>query len=144
MKKCLFLIVALLVISCQKVDKSDLPYARVNFKVDLRNQDRDLVGTLNYKTFTQPRLAAEYVGYSGILVVCGFDNIYYAYELCCPHEAQKSIKVVADTDGTATCPGCQTVYDTGYGIGNPMSGPSQHRLRRLNIIQTGQDLIIQY
>ncbi|MDH6343143.1 nitrite reductase/ring-hydroxylating ferredoxin subunit [Parabacteroides sp. PFB2-12] len=145
MKRVLLICLVLLTFaSCEKSENPDMPYAPVNFKVYLSGQDHDLNGILSYKTFTKPRLASEYVGYAGILVVCGFDNVYHAYELCCPHEALRNKTIVPNTDGTATCPSCNTVYDIGYGTGSPTSGPSKYMLRKFNTIPNGQELIIQY
>jgi nitrite reductase/ring-hydroxylating ferredoxin subunit len=112
--------------------------------LDLRYEDKDLVGILNHKNITSPRKAGEYVGYSGVLVICGFDNNYYAYDLCCPNESSKSIKVVANDIGQAVCPKCGTVYDIGYGSGAPVQGVSKYAMRRYNITASGQQLLIQY
>ena len=54
---------------------------------------KDLVGIYNHKSITKARTAGEKTGFSGVLVVCGIDNYgnaaYYAFDLCCPHEAKK-------------------------------------------------------
>lgn len=138
---CLLFIV---ISSCDKKYNSDIPYASVNFIIDLRYEDKDLVGILSHKEFTSPRKGNDLIGYSGILVVCGFDNIYYAYDLCCPHEAKKSIKITANDDGTATCSTCGTKYDIGYGSGAPVEGVSKYRLRVFNVTPNGQELYISY
>lgn len=146
MKRLLFCIVFLLTLSCSKITESDIPLYRVYLTVDLRYEDKELVGALHYKEFTKPRLPGEAIGYSGILVICGNDNIYYAFDLCCPHEAKKNIKI-APTDlavtVTAKCPECGTVYDLSFGNGNPTEGPSKFALRRYTVVPKGQQLIIQ-
>ncbi len=135
----------MLVFSCNKVEMSDIPYARVFFEVDLQFKDKELSapGTLICKTFTQARNAGEATGYSGILVVSGFDG-HYAYDLCCPFEAKRAIKVEPTDVGTAVCPECGTVYDISRGSGHPTSGPSHFALVRFNVSPVGQRLIIQY
>ncbi len=144
MKRFLFLFLLLLSLaSCEKNYVSQIPYAPVNFAIDLRYQDKDLVGILNYKTFTSPRNAGEYVGFSGILIVCGFDNVYYAYDLCCPHEARQDIKIIPNNEGTAKCNKCGTEYEIGYGTGRP-AGISEYSLRKFNIRPNGQELYIYY
>ncbi|MDH6534135.1 hypothetical protein D0T51_04360 [Parabacteroides sp. 52] len=134
MKRFLFLLIIGILLSCSKTIEDPLPYAPVYFNIDLRTWDSDLIGATNYKIFTQARLDKETTGYSGIFVVCGFDGQqHYAYDLCCPHEAQRSIKVEPTDAGTAICPQCKTIYETGNGFGNPLEGVSQYRLRKLNI-----------
>lgn len=146
MKRVIFCMLALTIFSCTKQEKSNLPYARVNFTVDLRYEDSDLVGSTKSKVFTEARKAGERVGLSGILVTCGFDNTYYAYELCCPYEAKTHIRIEPTEDGTAVCPECKTVYDTGFGNGVPLEGPIKHKqvLRKFDVITRGQELFIQY
>ncbi|RHJ86517.1 hypothetical protein [Parabacteroides sp. AM08-6] len=143
MKRFLTCFLILLACSCTKTIKTNIPPSRVYLRIDLRYEDKDLVGTLNHKEFTAPRKAGEYVGYSGVLVVCGFDNVYYAYDLCCPHEASKTNRIVPDNTGKAKCPKCGTVYDIGYGTGAPVEGVSEYALQRYNVTSLGQELLIQ-
>lgn len=144
MKRLLFCVVILLAMSCGKVNVSNLPYAHVHLTLDLRYQDKDLVGLLNFKEITTPRNAGEYVGFGGVLVVCGYDDQYYAFDLCCPHEAKRSIKVEADNTGYATCPECGTQYEIGYGSGTPSNGPSEFALTRFQVTRRGQELLVEY
>ncbi|MDL2266277.1 hypothetical protein LJC43_07850 [Parabacteroides sp. OttesenSCG-928-G21] len=138
------LVVFLIVAGCTKTEKSRVPYAPVFFTVSLQYEDKELSGLLKTKSFTKTRKAGEYIGYSGIFVVHGVDENFYAFDLCCPHEAQQDVKVTPSDDGVATCSECKTVYDISYGGGYPMSGPSKHQLIRLDVIKNGQELIIRY
>ena len=138
MKRIFFCLVVLLVMSCNKVNVSNVPYAPVNLTLDLRYQDKDLVGLLNFKEITQRRNA----GFSGVLVVSGYEDKYYAFDLCCPHEANKNITVEADNTGYATCPKCGTIYEIGLGTGTP-NGVSEYALTRYQVTRRGQELIIQ-
>lgn len=141
MKKIIVCLVVLLAMSCNKVNVSNIPYAPVYLALDLRYQDKDLVGLLNFKEITQPRNAGEMVGFSGILVVNGYDDQYYAYDLCCPHEANRNIKVEADNTGYAKCPKCGTSYEIALGTGTP-NGVSEFALTKYPITRNGQELII--
>lgn len=100
MKRFLFCLLISLVCSCSKIEESDIPYAPVYLELDLRFGDKDLVGIYNHKSITKARTAGEKTGFSGVLVVCGIDNYgnaaYYAFDLCCPHEAKKNIIIEAD------------------------------------------------
>lgn len=144
MKRFLTCFLIVLVCSCTKTIESPIPYARVNLKIDLRYEDKDLVGPYFHKEFTVARNAGESVGYGGILVVCGAENTYFAYDLCCPNEAPKKIRIEANDIGQAICPECGTLYDTGFGNGNPLKGVSKYPLRRYNIIPYGDELVIQF
>lgn len=134
MKKFLACLVILLLGSCTKIEESHIPYAPVFLNLDLRFQDKDLVGLYNYKYITTARNAGERTGFSGVLVVCGMDasgnTSYFAFDLCCPHEARKNITIEADNAGKATCPECGTVFDIGWGTGAPTEGVSKYPLRR--------------
>lgn len=146
MKRFVICLVVLLAMSCHKLNVSSVPDVRVYFKVSLTGVDHDLVGSLKYKTFTTERNGGEVIGYSGLLVVCGHDNkTYYAYDLCCPHEVSPNIKIEPTDEGTAECPKCGTIYDTAWGNGQPISGPSESVLKRYNVVSTnnGNTLIIQ-
>lgn len=113
-----------------------IPVSQVAFKVNVNAQDKELTTAMATKTFTQPRLAGEYTGYSGLLIVCSANpitgSIYqlYAYDLCCPHEKQMQVKVTPNTDGTAKCSKCGSVFDIISGVGNVKSGPSKENLQR--------------
>lgn len=134
MKRFLFCLFILILGSCTKIEESKIPYAPVFINIDLRFQDKDLVGLYNYKNITTARSAGERTGYSGVLVVCGMDgtgnSTYFAFDLCCPHEARKNITIEADNTGKATCPQCGTIYDIGWGTGAPTEGVSKYPLRR--------------
>ena len=146
MKRILICLSILLMFSCSKTEKSNIPYAPVYFKVDLQFKDKDLIGALRYKEFTTARNYGEKVGFSGILVVCGYDNsTYYAYDLCCPNEGQQNIKITPSDDGTARCLKCGIKFDIGSGLGNVLEGSTTPMLlRSFNVTNKGQELIIQY
>ena len=149
MKRFLSCLLVLVALSCSKFEESDIPYALVYLNIDLRYQDKDLVGLYNHKSITKPRTAGEKTGYAGVLVVCGIDasgkTTYYAYDLCCPHEAKRNIMIEADNAGKATCPECGTEFDIGYGTGAPTKGVSKYPLRRYAVSSTsasGQEWVV--
>ena len=143
MKRFLFCLLILFVCSCSKFEESDIPYAQVYLEIDLRFGDNDLVGMYHHKSITKARTAGERTGFSGVLVVCGIDNYgnaaYYAFDLCCPHEAKKNIIIEADNAGKAICPECGTEYDIGYGTGAPTKGVSQYPLRKYYMAPISSD-----
>lgn len=127
----------LLAVGCGKEEvEYVVPASPVNFKVNVNVQDVTLKIPSNMSLFTAPRLEGEYVGYSGLLVVCSANpitgNIYnlFVYDLCCTNEKQQAVKVEKYTDGKVRCPKCGSVYNVLDGLGNPVSGPSQENLQR--------------
>ena len=150
MKRFVFCLAVLLTMSCGKVNVSNIPYARVFLELDLSFKDKDLVGALNFKEFTSTanQNYGTQLGYFGVLVVCGFNSYgntqYYAYDLCCPYEANRNIKVQADNTGWAECPKCGTKYEIAYGSGTPSEGPSEYALTRFDVTQQGNKLLIRY
>ncbi|CAK7058614.1 MAG: hypothetical protein PARBA_02141 [Parabacteroides sp.] len=136
---CLFLFFTL---SCTKITESDIPYAKVRIKLDLHYRDKELVGLLHHKEFQSARYSGEYTGFAGILVICGYNNRYYAYDRCCPVESSKNITIIPDDTGQATCPVCNTIYEIGNGSGIPIKGPSVYALRKYRIMENGHELTV--
>jgi len=148
MKRFLGCLLAFVLLSCAKSIEDTVPYAPVSFRVNLLTWDSDLVGQLSCKIFTTARYHDERFGNAGVLVVCGVDNMYHAFDMCCPYEARKEITVKPTENGTAICPKCKTEYDTGSsgGTGIALEGPAGRRaLRKLNVAYISQDeLFISY
>ena len=138
--KVIFLCFAFL--SCEKVQETTIPLTRVYLEIDLAYRDKDLFALLCQKAITQPRTASESTGFGGVLVVHGFDDIYYAYDLACPLEANRSVRLTPLDDGTAMCNSCGTVFDTAYGTGTPLSGASQYPLRKYLVSGSGSVLYV--
>ncbi len=151
MKRIIVCLIAVLALSCGKVNVSNIPYAPVFLELDLTFKDKDLVGALNYKEFTTAngQIYGTRLGYGGVLVVCGFNasgvqTQYHAYDLCCPYEANQNIKVKADNTGWAQCPQCGTKYEIAYGTGTPADGPSEYALTRFVVTQQGNKILIRH
>ncbi|GHT11919.1 hypothetical protein FACS189415_0100 [Bacteroidia bacterium] len=136
MKKILSLIVFVcLAFSCDETIYSTIPYAPVNLLLNLDFADNKLNANLAYEEVTQARIASDRIGFGGILVINGMGveplNLF-AYDLACPVEAQRNIKIKPDNTSapgaeipmamTATCPKCGAVYNIVNGYGTPQSG----------------------
>lgn len=143
-KTSIFILLGLLVIisSCSKEEeKYKIPWAQVNYTIDLNAADNILNNPTATKTYPSSQYAGRYVGFAGLLVVCGpykYDNgapILYVYDLCCPNEGTRDAVIIPSTDGlTAKCSKCNSEYDIISGIGNVKSGPSQESLQRYQAI----------
>lgn len=136
--KKVILLVLLLFIVCacgNEVPRNTIPYAQVNFRIDINGLDYELKEPLAYKIFTEGRIASDKIGYGGLLIVSDLTgNSLFAYDLCCPYEDNKDIKVKPQSDGTAKCQTCGSVFSTLYGLGTPESGPSEEPLQRYNVV----------
>ena len=122
-------------LSCEDEIYSPIPNSQVHVELDLNFEDSELVAKSAYKIFTQPRKGVDRLGFGGILVINGFgQNIVdlYAYDLACPVEADRNVKVKPDDVGKATCPECNAVYDIAYGAGRPESG-TKYSLRSYRV-----------
>ncbi|MDR1369850.1 MAG: hypothetical protein LBJ72_06960 [Dysgonamonadaceae bacterium] len=136
MRKLLLIgIFACLAFSCEDELYSTIPWAPVNFQLNLNGEDSSLNGSLSYKIFTRARLAADKTGYGGLLVINAVGgNILNlkAFDLSCPVEVAVGTKIKPDAEGlTATCPKCGAVYNISSS-GAPVSG-SKYPLKQYNV-----------
>ena len=127
MKRILFLILFICVaFSCQKEYYTTIPNLTVYVELWIETRDSGLKANLAYETIIQPRTAIEKTGFGGILVVNGLGENpinLFAYDLACPVESQRDVRVVPDKSGiTATCPKCGAVFTIATGTGAPQSG----------------------
>lgn len=138
-----FLLLLLHFTAC--VDETEgftIPYAPVNFEVHLESFDVELRNAMAYKVFTEAerRRDTDRFGYAGLLVVTDITgNTLFAYDLCCPYEDNKNIRVIPGNDGKVKCTSCGSVFVTLYGQGNVVSGPAKQTLQRYQVIPLYQD-----
>lgn len=116
-----------------------IPYAPVRFTIDVNAYDHTLREGMSYKTFTEPRLSTDRLGYAGLLAVtdASGSNVY-VYDLCCPYEDDRNIRIIPLRDGKAECPVCNSVFVTmygnfGLGLGTPEKGPSKEPLQSYQV-----------
>lgn len=84
-------------------------------------------------------------GYGGVLLISGLDpasgdaNAPLAYDLSCPIENSREVRVEVTPDGlTAQCPECESVYNVAMLSGTPTSGPAFHKkafLRQYQVVK---------
>jgi hypothetical protein len=133
MVKRIFISIFLAFISLQSCDDeiiSTIPYAPVSLTLDLKYEDSELRNPLIYKVFIKDsindRLASNRLGFGGILVINGRgENMLvnlFAYDLACPVEVNRNVRIKPNDLGEATCPQCGAVYMIANGSGAPISG----------------------
>ena len=140
-KKILFILLLALVSSCDDEISSPVPNAEVNIKLYLNHEDMNLTGKLSYTVFTSRRKESDKIGYGGVLVINGFGDTphvnLYAFDLSCPVEVSRTVRLVPDNEGHCVCPKCGTKYDIGYGNGRPVSGEGTSFMRSYRVVNTG-------
>ena len=149
------LLLTVFAFSCEKEYYTTIPNFPVSLTLRLENLDFDLNTNLSYKIFTQPRYETDRLGFGGILVINGMGintvNLF-AYDLSCPVEALRNIKVIPDnlsastssavpTAVTATCPECGAVFNIANGSGRPQEGTKYH-LRSYRVADSGMQYTV--
>ena len=64
--------------------------------------------------------------------VRAIDDKLYAFDLCCPHEGKRDIRLTVD-GFFATCGNCGSSFEIGNGTGYVNKGPSKQPLKRYNV-----------
>ncbi len=132
-KQLVGLVILLLLFSCSDIDKSSIPDSVVYLERNINSEAIELRTIGGYRAYPSPEIYGDAVGFGGIVVIYGFNEQFYAFDLACPHEVDREIKVVPNDAGQAVCETCGSVFSLGYGSGNRLSGPAQEGLRRYNV-----------
>ncbi|MDR2138514.1 MAG: (2Fe-2S)-binding protein [Tannerella sp.] len=128
----------LLCIACTETE-NPIGNFPVYLRLDLTTKDKELRSPGTGKTYTSKDInpGIERAGFGGVLVVHAMDNRFYAFDLACPHEANRSVLIVPDENTVyAVCSGCGTKYDIAFGTGAP-NGVSRFYLKRYNVSDDG-------
>lgn len=124
--------------ACQTVDDDRIPYApvRIAFTTQSMWETYGISGALDYKKFILddnipsnfPYTSLSYTGFGGVLLCGDIHGNAVAYDLACPVERTKSVRIVVDeTAANAYCPKCQSVYDIFSNNGVPLSGDAANK-----------------
>ncbi|MDE5594686.1 MAG: hypothetical protein K2I89_03835, partial [Muribaculaceae bacterium] len=102
-------------------------------------------GALDYRRFIKEELIpADYhysaisaTGFGGVLLVCDVNGNPVAYDLSCPVECKRDVRIFVNTDElVGECPKCHSTYDIFTLGGHPLSGQAAKDgfgLRRYNV-----------
>ena len=118
---------------------SPIPDAPVSYTLNILRDAPQLMTPGNSVAITEPNKQGQYIGYSGLLICYGLDDKYYAFDLCCPHEHRRDIRVEVDMI-FAVCPECGSQFDVGFGSGFCNKGESKYPLKRYTVTRTGDYL----
>ena len=133
----------LLLTSCHE-DKTSIPdYAvYIDRNLDLDAIELRTIGN-GMEITEENKKTREYVGFGGILLFHGYDDEIYAFDMACPYEVRREVKVHFDnniTPGYVKCESCGSTYNVGYGSGNRIDGPGNEGLKRYNVVLSGNSL----
>ena len=124
--------------ACHYIDDDRIPAAPVNigFTTVAQWNIYGVAGAMDYKRFIRdekvpanyPWTAMTYTGFGGILLVSDVMGQPHAYDLACPYERQRNVRVEIDTEKMlARCPDCESEYDVFSLNGAPVSGIAAKR-----------------
>ena len=138
-----------MLVSCDKVDFDRVPPAnvRVSFDTEAEWTKYGTPGALDHKEFILdgstrvpadfPWTALTYTGFGGVLLVGDISGAPYAYDLACPVELQRNVRIAVDTEtNEAYCAKCGSRYAVYTNYGAPISGEAKklkRGLRRFNV-----------
>ncbi|MDO4190212.1 MAG: hypothetical protein Q4D14_00815 [Bacteroidales bacterium] len=132
-------------VACDSFTHSSIPDYPVTLDINLTADAPELIPVLGYKTFIEPQKISQQLGYGGILIYHTV-NVegcpYVAFDLACPHEANAEIRLHVNTDGTAECDSCHSIYMLLDGTGFATSGPAKEKLRKYSVSQIADNLYI--
>lgn len=126
-------IISSILLGCRNTDVSSIPDVPVYLNLNLTINYNTFRAPLQYLTFEKRNdaVGAYNVGYGGVLVNINVESKYCAFDMACPYEKDKKIKVRPDqTGGFAVCEQCGSKFDLVYGYGQVTQGPSKESLKR--------------
>ncbi len=140
-------------VGCNDTMYSSIPDFPVYIELKLTAQYPTFKNSLGQFLTTEKNIfitSNERSGFGGVVVCTGImpdefgKTQYFAFDMACPYETKKDIKVRPDTTGLPylICEKCGSVYDVGFGNGNPLSGPAKEYLKKYNATSSGDVLYI--
>ena len=125
----------------------------VSLKLDFNGKYNTFKNSSNvFIEIENPDTYADKIGFAGIIVYSSplpdeyGNSIYYAFDMGCTHEIDKTAKVypIVGSLGKVKCNKCGSVYDISFGVGHPdnTSGPAKEVLRRYKVTVTENYLYV--
>lgn len=149
------LLLALLFASCEDVDDDRIPPYSVYIQF-LSQADwnvHGIAGACQYKYFIKesripsnfPWTALTETGFGGVLLVTDVHGNPQAYDLACPVEVQRNVRISVDPElQKARCPQCGSVFDIYDNYGNAVDGEAASKRYPLRHYRVGPGMQGQY
>ena len=145
----IFSSLALALGACHTIDDDRIPYApvRIAFNTQADWEVYGVTGALDSQRFIKyentlyppnfPFTELTYTGFGGVLLCGDIHGNPVAYDLSCPVERSRTVRVVVDTQKmNAYCPDCHSEYGVFDNNGAPLSGKAlsnNYGLRRYSV-----------
>lgn len=150
------LVVAAIFTGCDHLDDDRIPVlpVRIGFATVGDWNVQGIGGALDHKPFIKEEgipssyhyTALSATGYGGVLLVGDVLGNPMAYDLACPVECRRDVRVFINTDEmVAECPECHSTYDVFSLGGHPLSGRAAkegYGLRRYNVAPSSTDYML--
>ncbi|MCM1035849.1 MAG: hypothetical protein NC406_00805 [Bacteroides sp.] len=133
--------------SCEHTDNERLPYAPVNitFWTQADWITYGPAGAASHRDFIRekripasyPFTADTYTGFGGVMLCTDYNGVPHAYDLACPVECSRDVRVAINSDLLAECPKCHSLYDVFALDGGAVGGPAARDHYGLTVYRTG-------
>ena len=149
MKRLLLIIAVMLtgLAGCKHLDTDRIPPApvRLAFNTVADWNTYGVPGALGHRRYIKseripgnfPYTALSQTGFGGVLIVGDIMGAPRAYDLACPVEVNRNVRIEIDTqENVAYCPKCGSRYSVFNNYGSPISGEARklkRGLRRFNV-----------
>lgn len=134
--------------SCKTLDDDRIPPAPVSisFNSVAEWNAYGLGGAMDWNIFIReqriparyPYTAMTYTGFGGVLMLMDVYGAPRAYDLSCPVECKKSVRVFINDEMLAECEQCHSTYDVFSLAGHPVSGEAANRGYGLKVYHVGR------
>ncbi|MDO4671335.1 hypothetical protein [Falsiporphyromonas endometrii] len=135
----ILLFIGLLTTGCRQEIYETMPELPVNYTL-MWNSPKGLIiqAPGSSVEVSERTKVTDYIGFGGLIIVhtIGATNEYVAFDLSCPLEANRQIKLQPTDNMEYKCPECGSRYSVIYGSGAPTKGPSRIPLKRYKAIRT--------
>jgi hypothetical protein len=133
----------ILTLSCEDSRRSPIPDYPVNLKLDLLGEYNTFYNSKGQSlVFIEPKKAEDRLGFGGILVSTNSWGEYCAFDLACPYEVKRDVRVRPD-GLIAICDSCGSQFDLWEtALGAPSKGPSKFPLKKYKTSITNNILVI--
>lgn len=130
-KSYIFVFLVIFLFGCSEDEQRRIPESPVYIELNLMGEYSTFRNAYDTVVFDKRKLEIERIGYGGILVNIDYEGKYHAYDLCCPNEVDRNIRIFPNSTGTqAECRICGSVFEIWNGTGMVSKGPSKWNLKR--------------
>ena len=125
---------SIFLLNCCNANRTSIPdiYVRLEFYL---TSAPELYGFNGFKEFVVSQHTSQYLGYGGILVFHTVEDKFCAFDMSCPYEVKRDVRVHCDNAGIARCDSCKSEFYVGDGFAFPINSNSKTKfpLKRYSV-----------